>query len=55
MTATDANRFALKVAREISKRNLVLVFNGSYHGTVDETLVRLKDGVVYSGVSVYAK
>ena len=46
MTATDANRFALKVAREITKRELILVFNGSYHGTVDETLVKLEDGVV---------
>jgi len=47
MTATDANRFAIKVAREITKRNLTLVFNGCYHGSVDEALVRLKDGKVY--------
>jgi glutamate-1-semialdehyde 2,1-aminomutase len=43
-TATDANRFALRWARALTKRNKVLVFNGCYHGTVDETFLRLKDG-----------
>jgi glutamate-1-semialdehyde 2,1-aminomutase len=43
-TATDANRFALRVARAITKRPKILVFNGCYHGSVDETMVRLKDG-----------
>lgn len=46
MTATDANRFAIKIVREITKRNLILVFNGCYHGTVDESLVCLEEGVV---------
>jgi glutamate-1-semialdehyde 2,1-aminomutase len=46
MTATDANRFALRIAREATKRQKILVFNGCYHGTVDETLVRLVDGKV---------
>jgi len=46
MTATDANRFALRVAREATGRSKILVFNGCYHGTVDETLVRLVDGKV---------
>ena len=44
-TATDANRFALKVARAVTGRRKILVFNGCYHGTVDETFVRLRDGV----------
>jgi glutamate-1-semialdehyde 2,1-aminomutase len=43
-TATDANRFALRVARAVTGRPKVLVFNGSYHGTVDETFVRLEHG-----------
>ncbi|MGD9918225.1 MAG: aspartate aminotransferase family protein [Paenirhodobacter sp.] len=43
-TATDANRFALRVARAVTGRRKVLVFNGCYHGTVDDTMVRLKDG-----------
>ncbi len=46
MTATDANRFALRMAREATGRRKVLVFNGCYHGTVDEALVRLVDGRV---------
>lgn len=43
-SATDANRFALRVARAATGRSKVLVFNGCYHGTVDETFVRLVDG-----------
>lgn len=43
-TATDANRFALKVARAVTGRRKVLVFNGCYHGTVDETMVALEGG-----------
>ncbi len=38
MTASDANRMALKVAREYTGRRLILAFNGTYHGSVDETL-----------------
>jgi glutamate-1-semialdehyde 2,1-aminomutase len=44
-TATDANRFALRVARAVTGRSKILVFNGCYHGTVDETFVRLDRGV----------
>jgi len=44
-TATDANRFALRVARAVTGRPRILVFNGCYHGTVDETFVRLVDGL----------
>jgi glutamate-1-semialdehyde 2,1-aminomutase len=43
-TATDANRFALRWARAITGRPMLLVFNGCYHGAVDDTFVRLKDG-----------
>jgi glutamate-1-semialdehyde 2,1-aminomutase len=43
-TATDANRFAIRVARAVTRRPKILVFNGCYHGTVDETMVRLKGG-----------
>lgn len=44
-TATDANRFALRVARAVTGRPDILVFNGCYHGTVDETFVSLEAGV----------
>ena len=43
-TATDANRFALRVARAVTARPKVLVFNGCYHGTVDDTFVTLDHG-----------
>jgi glutamate-1-semialdehyde 2,1-aminomutase len=46
MTATDANRFVLRLAREITERKKVLVFNWCYHGTVDEALVTLEGGEV---------
>ena len=42
-TASDANRFALRVARAITNRPKVLVFNGCYHGTVDDAFVTLQD------------
>jgi len=45
MTATDANRFAIRLARQITGRKLILVFNWCYHGTVDETFITLNDGV----------
>jgi glutamate-1-semialdehyde 2,1-aminomutase len=43
-TASDANRFALRVARAVTGRPKILVFNGCYHGAVDETFVRLDNG-----------
>jgi glutamate-1-semialdehyde 2,1-aminomutase len=46
LTATDANRFAIRIAREVTGRPKILVFNGCYHGTVDETLVELDHGAV---------
>jgi glutamate-1-semialdehyde 2,1-aminomutase len=39
-TATDANRAVLRWARAITGRSRALVFDGCYHGTVEETLVR---------------
>ena len=44
LTATDANRFAIRLAREITGRPKILVFNWCYHGTVDEAFVTLRDG-----------
>lgn len=40
-TATDANRFAIRVARAVTGRRKILVFNGCYHGTVDDVMVEL--------------
>lgn len=41
MTATDANRFAIRLARHITGRSKILVFNWCYHGTVDESFITL--------------
>jgi len=46
MTATDANRFAIKLARAVTGRSLIAVFDGCYHGSLDETLVSLNAGNV---------
>ena len=46
LTATDANRFAIRLARQITGRRLVLVFNYCYHGSVDETFVTLNKGAL---------
>ena len=43
-TASDANRFALRVARGVTGRGRVVVMNGCYHGAVDETYVTLAGG-----------
>jgi len=41
LTATDANRFSIRLARHITGRPKVLVFNWCYHGTVDESFITL--------------
>ncbi|MBI5295780.1 MAG: aspartate aminotransferase family protein [Chloroflexi bacterium] len=43
LTATDANRFVLRMARMITERPKVLVYNYCYHGTVDETFIVLDE------------
>ncbi|GJQ35976.1 MAG: aspartate aminotransferase family protein [Anaerolineaceae bacterium] len=43
LTATDANRFALRMARLITGRKKILVFNYCYHGSVDETFISLDE------------
>lgn len=47
-TATDANRAVMRWARAVTERPVILVFDGCYHGAVDETLIRLgEDGAVH--------
>jgi glutamate-1-semialdehyde 2,1-aminomutase len=43
-TATDANRAVLRWARAVTGRSRMLVFDGCYHGTVEETMVRAWEG-----------
>jgi glutamate-1-semialdehyde 2,1-aminomutase len=47
LTATDANRFSIRLARQITGRPKILVFNWCYHGSVDESFITLlPDGTV---------
>lgn len=39
LSASDANRFVLRWARGVTRRPVLLVFDGCYHGAVDDTLV----------------
>jgi len=41
LSATDANRFVIRLARHITGRDKVLVYNGCYHGSADETVVEI--------------
>ena len=46
LSATDANRFVIRIAREITERPRILIQNHCYHGTVDETVASLDGGRV---------
>ncbi len=43
LSATDANRWALRLARLVTGRPKVLAFSYGYHGTVDETFAVLDE------------
>jgi len=43
-TASDANRAVIRWARAATGRRKLLVFNGCYHGAVDDTFVALRNG-----------
>ena len=43
LSATDANRFSLRIARALSGKPKIVVNDWCYHGTVDETLVILDE------------
>ena len=51
-TATDANRFVLRWARAVTGRKKVLVFDGCYHGTVDDSMLDIVDGKVINRQSL---
>jgi glutamate-1-semialdehyde 2,1-aminomutase len=47
LTATDANRWAIRLARQLTARRKILVYSYCYHGSVDETfIVATPDGPV---------
>src|SRR4051794_18652473 len=41
LSATDANRFAIRLCRQITGRQKILVYDHCYHGSVDETFATL--------------
>jgi glutamate-1-semialdehyde 2,1-aminomutase len=41
LSATDANRWLLRMCRQVTRRPKVAVFNWCYHGSVDEAFVTL--------------
>ena len=43
-TASDANRSVIRWCRALTGRAKILVFNGCYHGAVDDAFVTLDDG-----------
>ena len=43
-TASDANRFSLRVARAVTDKPKVLVFAGCYHGAVDDVMIEPVEG-----------
>lgn len=51
-TATDVNRYVLRWARAVTGRKKVLVFDGCYHGTVDDTMLNMIDGKVINRQSL---
>jgi glutamate-1-semialdehyde 2,1-aminomutase len=44
MSATDANRYTVRWIRAATGRRKILVFNGCYHGTIEDVFVDLVDG-----------
>lgn len=42
-SASDANRFVLRLAREVTGRNKIIAYNWCYHGSVDETVATLDE------------
>jgi glutamate-1-semialdehyde 2,1-aminomutase len=46
LSATQANTEVIRLAREVTGREVVLMFDGKYHGEGDATLVVLEDGEV---------
>jgi glutamate-1-semialdehyde 2,1-aminomutase len=44
MSATDANRYIVRWIRAATGRRKILVFNGCYHGTIEDVFVDLVNG-----------
>jgi len=51
-TASEANRAVIRWCRGLTKRNKILIFNGCYHGAVDDVFVDLRGGVAVNRPSL---
>jgi glutamate-1-semialdehyde 2,1-aminomutase len=51
-TASEANRAVIRWCRAITGRRKILVFNGCYHGAVDDVFVDLRDGTLVTRPSL---
>jgi glutamate-1-semialdehyde 2,1-aminomutase len=51
-TASEANRAVIRWCRGLTKRHKILIFNGCYHGAVDDVFVDLRDGVAVNRPSL---
>ena len=51
-TASEANRAVIRWCRGLTNRDKILIFNGCYHGAVDDVFVDLRDGVAVNRPSL---
>lgn len=51
-TASEANRAVIRWCRGLTQRNKILIFNGCYHGAVDDVFVDLRGGVAVNRPSL---
>jgi glutamate-1-semialdehyde 2,1-aminomutase len=50
LSASGANTEVIRIARTMTKRNKILVFEGHYHGHIDDTMLEKSDGQVRAEV-----
>ncbi len=46
LSASGANTEVIRIARTITRRNKILVFEGHYHGHIDDTMLEKSDGTI---------
>lgn len=51
-TASEANRAVIRWCRGLTGRSKILIFNGCYHGAVDDVFVDLRDGLAINRPSL---
>lgn len=51
-TASEANRAVIRWCRGLTGRSKILIFNGCYHGAVDDVFVDLRDGLAVNRPSL---